>query len=86
MTTRLSNGVSAVVLCTSLVLFGTPSFAVEPDVDSPAGPELPAPRTDRPDFQQDDQTGAIIDPESEGADPGVAPDVVIVEPDAPLPE
>jgi hypothetical protein len=47
----------------------TPTFAVEPDVDSPAGPELPAPRTDRPDFQQDDQPGAVIEPQEEGADP-----------------
>jgi hypothetical protein len=55
-------------------------LAVEPDVDSPAGPELPAPRTDRPDFQQDDQAGAVTDPEVEGADP-TPPDAVIVEPD-----
>jgi hypothetical protein len=52
-----------------IVTLTTPSFAVEPDTDSPAGPELPAPRTDRPDFQQDDQSGAVIDPETEGADP-----------------
>jgi hypothetical protein len=45
------------------------SFAIEPDTDSPAGPELPAPRTDRPDFQQDDQSGAVLDPQAEGADP-----------------
>jgi hypothetical protein len=32
------------------------------------------------------KTGAVIDPESEGADPGVAPDVVIVEPAAPIDE
>jgi hypothetical protein len=62
----------------ALVLLGasaasTPTFAVEPDVDSPAGPELPAPRTDRPDFQQDDQTGAAINPENEGADPNSGP-------------
>ena len=75
----------------ALALFGSaaflsiPAFAVEPDVDSPAGPELPAPRTDRPDFQQDDQTGAVIDPREEGADPSplaaaAGPDVVITEP------
>lgn len=52
-----------------IVTLTTPSFAVEPDTDSPAGPELPAPRTDRPDFQQDDQSGAVIDPQTEGADP-----------------
>jgi hypothetical protein len=77
-------------LASSVTLLGTPSFAVEPDTDSPAGPELPAPRTDRPDFQQDDQSGAAIDPQAEGADPRppspyVAPDVVITEPAAPLP-
>ena len=77
-------------LATSVTLLGTPSFAVEPDTDSPAGTELPAPRTDRPDFQQDDQSGAAIDPQAEGADPRppsayVAPDVVIIDPAAPLP-
>jgi hypothetical protein len=64
----------------ALVLIGgaavsTPTFAVEPDVDSPAGPELPAPRTDRPDYQQDDQPGAAINPEDEGADPNSGPAV-----------
>jgi hypothetical protein len=53
----------------------TPTFAVEPDTDSPAGPELPAPRVDRPDFQEDDQAGAVIDPEDEGADPSPPADV-----------
>jgi hypothetical protein len=77
-------------LATSVALVGTPSFAVEPDVDSPGGPELPAPRTDRPDFQQDDQAGAAIDPQAEGADPRpptayVAPDIVITEPAEPVP-
>ena len=53
----------------SVALLATPALAVEPDVDSPAGPELPAPRTDRPDFQLEDQTGAPLDPMLEGADP-----------------
>jgi hypothetical protein len=80
----------AFTLVSSVTLLGTPSFAVEPDTDSPAGPELPAPRTDRPDFQQDDQSGAVIDPQTEGADPSppsayVEPDVVIPEPAAPIP-
>ena len=86
MSTRLANSACALVFLGSVVMIGTPAFAVEPDVDSPAGPELPAPRSDRPDFQQDDQTGAVIDPRVEGAEPGVAPDIVIVEPDAPLPD
>jgi hypothetical protein len=78
---RLTKSVLIVV---SVALLATPALAVEPDVDSPAGPELPAPRTDRPDFQQDDQSGAILDPQTEGADPGVVPDVVIVEPATPI--
>jgi hypothetical protein len=77
---KLGKGALALTLVGCLGLLSTPSLAVEPDVDSPAGPELPAPRTDRPDFQQDDQTGAVLDPEVEGADP-TPPDVVIVEPD-----
>jgi hypothetical protein len=81
MTIRLTK---SVLIVASVALLATPALAVEPDVDSPAGPELPAPRTDRPDFQQDDQSGAILDPQTEGADPGVAPDVVIVEPAAPI--
>jgi hypothetical protein len=40
----------------------------EPDVDSPAGPQLAAP-TARPDFQQDDQAGAAMNPQAEGANP-----------------
>jgi len=51
-----------------------PTFAVEPDVDSAAGSELPAPR-DRPDFQTDDQTGAsVLVPQAE-----VAPEVIVPE-------
>jgi hypothetical protein len=63
----------------------TGGLAFEPDVDSSAGPQLPAPRTSDPDFQQDDQAGALIDPEVEGANPTrprvvvpEAPDTVIV--------
>ena len=66
--------------------FSMPTFATEPDVDSPAGPELPAPRADRPDFQQDDQAGAVIDPQTEGAQPTNPPDVVIVDPKSAPPE
>jgi hypothetical protein len=79
MTTRVVKGAFALALLSGVALLGTPAFAVEPDVDSPAGPELPAPRTDRPDFQQDDQPGAVLDPEAEGADP-TPPDTVIIEP------
>ena len=82
---KIINGALALTLVGGLALFSAPSFAVEPDVDSPAGPQLPAPRTDRPDFQQDDQAGAILDPEIEGADP-TPPDVVIVEPDVDEPD
>jgi hypothetical protein len=83
--TKIGKGALALMLVGGLGLSSTPSLAVEPDVDSPAGPELPAPRTDRPDFQQDDQTGAVLDPEAEGADP-TPPDVVIVEPDMDEPD
>jgi hypothetical protein len=65
----MRNMALALALVTCAAVPSTPTFAVEPDVDSPAGPELPAPRTDRPDFQQDDQSGAVIDPQAEGADP-----------------
>ena len=65
MITRIARDALALTLLGSVALLGTPTFAVEPDVDSPAGPELPAPRTDRPDFQQDDQSGAVIDPQTE---------------------
>jgi hypothetical protein len=85
----LRNSSFALGLLGSAALLPGPSFAVEPDVDSPAGPELPAPRTDRPDFQQDNQPGALLDPQAEGADPtpphadvvDPAPDVVIVPDD-----
>ena len=86
---KIGKGALAFTLAGGLGLFSTASLAVEPDVDSPAGPELPAPRTDRPDFQQDDQPGAVLDPEVEGADPrppAADPDIVIVEPGAPIAE
>ena len=82
---KIGQSTLALTLIGSLALFATPSLAVEPDVDSAAGPELPAPRTSDPDFQQDDQSGAVIDPEVEGANPSrphlvvpEAPDTVIV--------
>jgi hypothetical protein len=60
----------------------TPALAVEPDVDSPAGPELPAPRYDRPDFQPDDQTGAPRERDIEGTDRlGAGPEIIIPEDD-----
>jgi hypothetical protein len=79
MSIRLTKGAVVLVL-SSVALLATPTFAVEPDVDSPAGPELPAPRTDRPDFQQDDQPGALLDPQAEGADP-TPPNARLVQPD-----
>jgi hypothetical protein len=82
MTFRLTK---SVLLFASVALLATPALAVEPDVDSPAGPELPAPRSDRPDFQVDDQTGAPLDPTAEGADPSAPPPgAMIVEP-SPMP-
>jgi hypothetical protein len=89
MRNMLRNSTLALGLLGSAALLTGPSFAMEPDVDSPAGPELPAPRTDRPDFQQDSQPGALIDPGAEGADPtpphadivDPTPDVVIVPDD-----
>ena len=83
MTVRLTK---SALLFASVALLATPALAVEPDVDSPAGPELPAPRSDRPDFQVDDQTGAPLDPTAEGADPRPpAPGAMIVEP-TPMPD
>ena len=70
MRTSLRTSTLALAFLGSAAFLTPPCFAVEPDVDSPAGAELPAPRTDRPDFQQDDQSGAVIDPRTEGADPG----------------
>jgi hypothetical protein len=34
------KGALELIGMSSLTLFGTPAFAVEPDIDSPAGPEL----------------------------------------------
>ena len=83
----LRSSTLALALLGSAAFLATPSFAVEPDVDSPAGPELPAPRTDRPDFQQDDQSGAVIDPEVEGADPRPpSADLVVPVPPPAVPE
>jgi hypothetical protein len=68
-------------------LFGTPTFAIEADTDFPAGPDLPASRTDRPHFQQEDQSGNVVTLPAEGADPRppvVSPDIVIVDPGLPI--
>ena len=65
----LSTCSLVLALLASAAFLPSYSFAVEPDVDSPAGPENPALRTDRPDFQQDDQPGALLNPQDEGADP-----------------
>jgi hypothetical protein len=75
----IRNIALTLALLGNAAFIATPSFAVEPDTDSPAGPELPAPRTDRPDFQQDNQPGALLDPEAEGADPS-PPSAERVEP------
>ncbi len=54
--------------------FASPIFAVEPDTDFSAGPELPAPRS-VPGFQTDDQTGASK----------LVPHVELAEPEAIVP-
>ncbi len=43
MIAHITKGALALTVLSSLVLLGTPTFAVEPDVNSPAGPELPLP-------------------------------------------
>jgi hypothetical protein len=70
-------------LLASAAFLPTYSFAIEPDVDNPAGPQLAKP-TDRPDFQQDDQTGAAMNPQAEGANPSpsTAEGAVPMTPDA----
>jgi hypothetical protein len=83
--TKIGKGALALTLVGGLALFSAPSMAGEPDVDSSAGPELPAPRTSDPDFQQDDQSGAVIDPEVEGANPTtphvIVPDATVIVPE-----
>lgn len=83
MKTSLRTGTLALALLGSAAFLSAPSFAVEPDVDSPAGPELPAPRYDRPDFQLDDQTGAPLERDIEGTDVGERPVVILPEADEP---
>jgi hypothetical protein len=71
----------ALALLGSAAFLSTPSAAVEPDVDSSAGPELPAPRN-RLDFQTDDQVGASkLVPQVERA----APEIIIPAPAPPPP-
>jgi hypothetical protein len=75
-------GILGLALVSSAAFLATPAFAVEPDVDSPAGPELPAPRYDRPDFQYDDQAGAPRERDIEGTDRlGAAPEIIIPDDD-----
>ena len=73
--------IAAVALLLGAASIATPSLATEPDVDSPAGPELPAPRYDRPDFQPDDQVGAPRERDIEGTDFGAGPEIIVPEDD-----
>ena len=76
------KGALALALFGSAMFLATSSFAVEPDVDSAGGPELPAPRV-RPDFQTDDQAGASkLVPQVEV---GEAPAVIVPETTEPVP-
>jgi hypothetical protein len=78
---RITN-IAAVALLVGAASIVTPALAVEPDVDSPAGPELPAPRHDRPDFQYDDQAGAPLERDIEGTDRlGAGPEIIVPEDD-----
>jgi hypothetical protein len=82
MTCDRLTSIAAVVLLLGAAAIATPALAVEPDVDSPAGPELPAPRYDRPDFQPDDQTGAPLERDIEGTDRlGAGPEIIVPEDD-----
>ena len=73
MRNMLRNGAFALALMGSAAFLANPSFAVEPDTDSPAGPELVAP-ADLPDFQLD---WACCDDQT--ANDGDAQDVIVVE-------
>ena len=76
------TSIAAVALLLGAASIVTPALATEPDVDSPAGPELPAPRYDRPDFQPDDQTGAPLKRDIEGTDRlGAGPEIILPEDD-----
>jgi len=78
----------ALAILGSGALFAVPSQAVEPDVDSPAGPQLPSPRH-HPDFQVDDQAGASkLVPQYEFGEAPVivVPNAAPAEPVPPPPE
>ena len=70
----LRNTTFALGLLGSAALLAGPSFAVEPDVETPAWPELLAPHADLPDFQLD---WACCDDQT--ANDGDAQDVIVVE-------
>jgi hypothetical protein len=74
----------ALALLGSGALLTNPSFAVEPDVDSPAGPQLPSPR-DHPDFQADDQAGVTKLVPVPPVELGEGPVIVVPERAEPLP-
>ena len=77
------NSTLTLALVASAALLASPSFALEPDTDSPAGPELPAPRYDRPNFLLNDQTGTPLDRDIEGTDLSAGPEVIVPEDDMP---
>jgi hypothetical protein len=80
MNMTLRSGAFALALVGGAALLATPSVAVEPDVDSAAGPELPAPRYSDPEFQFDDQAGAPLERDIEGTDSSIPDEYVIVKP------
>jgi hypothetical protein len=76
------TSIAAVALLLGAASIATPTLAVEPDVDSSAGPELPAPRYNHPDFQFDDQAGAPRERDIEGTDRlGAGPEIIVPEDD-----
>jgi hypothetical protein len=53
MIARTARGAFALMLLGSAALVGTPSFAAEPEADTPVGPDRQAPRGAEPVFAAD---------------------------------
>jgi hypothetical protein len=77
------NTILSFALVASAVFLASSSFALEPESDSPAGPEPPALTYDRPIFLLDDEVRTALDRGVGGTDLRAGPDVIVPEDDMP---
>ena len=77
----MHNSTLTLALVARAALLTSSSFALEPHTS--AGPEVRAPRYDRPNFLLDDQTGTPLDRDREETELSAGPEVIVPDDDMP---